>query len=64
MIDGGFILNYYPHSLASLGKTNFIEKSENLVIGQSTLTIKSQFANLDRFSDTAGVLFNLSSGRR
>ena len=58
MMDGGFVLNEFGDSLQPLAKSNFIEKNEAIKIGQNELVVKSQFAHLDKYSDSVGVEYN------
>mgnify|MGYP000317103691 CR=1 FL=1 len=55
LLDGGFFLLPTPHAILPLAQTSLFEKSESEKIGAQQLAIKSQFVNLDKYADTAGV---------
>jgi hypothetical protein len=55
MMDGGYVLIDSRQALAAIGHTHLLEKTDNVKIGKTEISIKAQYAHIDKYVDTIGV---------
>lgn len=60
MLDGGFVLVDSKKALIDIGHSHLVEKTENLKIGKTEMTIKGQYSHIDKYTDCIGVHLELN----
>ena len=55
MLDGGYVLTDSKQALAAIVHSHMLEKTENLKIGKTEVSIKGQYSHIDKYADCIGV---------